>query len=244
MLMPLQDPDSVLIVLFKHAAIPNEAASVKAGRLVADDMEVCEVRFPGSRAVSVFPAHAFCPLKVFDPLTGRERSITYAERFAPQYKQFSAHTAQTRTGTPLDYAPFLTEARRAELKSQNIYTVEALAHIDGQELKNLGPGARELKNAAESFIERAAAGAVPIQMEAEMAAMRARNQVLEDDILALKRKAAENPSGARDFSAMSAEQLRAYITERTGHAPHGSLGVKVLQRMAADATTVAAENAA
>ena len=31
-------------------------------------------------------------------------------------------------------------------RALNLYTVEQLAAIDGQELKNLGPGGRELKN--------------------------------------------------------------------------------------------------
>ena len=44
--------------------------------------------------------------------------------------------------------PFLTEASRAELRALNIYTVEALAAIDGQELKNLGHGGRDMKNKA------------------------------------------------------------------------------------------------
>ena len=58
-------------------------------------------------------------------------TVTYAERFARQYQQFKAQAAQTKSGTPLEYAPFLTEARRAELRALNIYTVEALAAIDG-----------------------------------------------------------------------------------------------------------------
>ena len=66
-----------------------------------------------------------------DPYTGAEKQITYAERFPHQYQQFKAQAAQTKSGTPLDYAPFLTEARRAELRAQNVYTVEQLAAIDG-----------------------------------------------------------------------------------------------------------------
>mgnify|MGYP003694582783 CR=1 FL=1 len=51
-------------------------------------------------------------------------------------------------------APFLTEARKSELKGQNIYTVEALAVIEGAELKNLGPGGRDMKNQAIEYIEQ------------------------------------------------------------------------------------------
>jgi hypothetical protein len=242
--MPLQNPDDVLIVLFKNSTKPNEAKSVAAGRPIEDDVEICEIRFPGSRSVSVFPAHELCPYKLNDPYTGRQRGITYAERFQSQYRQFKMHHDQTRTGTPLDYVPFLTEAKRLELRSLNIYTVEALAHIDGQELKNLGPGGRELKNEAEDYIARAQAGAVPMQMEAELSALRARNQMLEDDMAALKAQPQPGTEGEADFANMSAVQLRNYITAKTGHPPHGSLSVKVLQRMAMDAAQVGAEAAA
>lgn len=251
---PPVDPDSVLIVLFKNDAAPNPIKSVAAGRAIFDDREVCEIRYPGSRSVSVFPAHELCPHKINDPFTGEQRGITYAERFAAQYRQFTARVAQTRSGTPLEYAPFLTEARRAELRSLNIYTVEALSVVDGLELKNLGPGGREMKNQALHFMERAEEGAAPLQMEAELTALRARNQVLEDDLALLKAAPPSSPPtppvampspppGTAEFAAMSTEQLRAYILAKTGHTPHGSLSIKVLQRMAADATAIAAEAA-
>ena len=231
----LQDPDSVLIVLFKNGARENPAKSLKEGRPIFDDVEICEIRQPGSRDVKVFPAHSLCPEKVRDPYSGGERSITYAERFAHQYRQFAASTAQSRTGTPLEFVPFLTEARRVELRGLNIYTVEALAHIDGQELKNLGPGGRELKNQAEAYIEKARHGVPALEAAAELEALRARNRVLEDDNAALKSRPKE--SAEENFDDMSVEQLREYITERTGHTPHGALSQKVLKRMAEDATT-------
>lgn len=235
---PLQNPDDVLIVLFKHGTVENPAKSLKEGRPIFDDVEVCEIRLPGSRDVKIFPAQAFCPEKVHDPYSGGERSITYAQRFEQQYRQFTMQTAQTRSGTPLDFMPSLTQARRLELRGLNIYTVEALAHIDGQELKNLGAGGRELKNQAEAYIDQARHGAPALEAAAELEALRARNRALEDDNAALKSAPKESPG--ENFDAMTVEQLRAYISERTGHMPHGALSQKVLRRMAEDATTKAA----
>jgi hypothetical protein len=240
----LQDPDMALLVLFKPGTVENPAKSALAGRPIVDDVEICEVRIPGSRWLGVYPAHQFSRW-VTDPYTGKQQPQTYAERFARQYAQFVAKTEQTKSGTPLEYIPFLTESRRAELKGLNIYTVEALAHIDGQELKNLGPGGRELKNKAEEYLEQAKHRAADTVAIADMEAMRAKLQMAEDDREALKAKllaavkAAENAPPASDkpsFEAMTAEQLRAYIVARTGHTPHGSINLKTLQRMAADAT--------
>ena len=121
-----------------------------------------------------------------DPETGEQVKISYAERFRRQYNQFKSHSTQTKSGTPLTYATFLTEARRAELRAQNIYTVEALAAIDGQELKNLGQGGREMKNAAMEYIEETQSGAVNTQMQAELEMLRAKNQLMEEDLAMLK----------------------------------------------------------
>jgi len=226
-----RDPDASLLALFRNSAVLNHAKTAKEGRPIYDDMEVVEIRFPGRRDWQPFPASAFSHWAL-DPQTGGQTPISYAERFSRQYRQFKEHSSQTKAGTPLDHVPFLTEARRAELRALNIYTVEALASVDGQELKNLGTGGRDMKNAAMEFIATARANAPNTQLAAEVEALRARNQVLEDDIAAAK-KAAQN--GAAEFEDMTEDQLREFIKTQTGHAPQGNLNRKMLMRMAADA---------
>ncbi len=226
-----KDPDASLVALFRHSAIQNEAKSVKEGRPIFDDVEICEIRIPGSRDVKVFPATAVSHW-VEDQFTGGQTKITYAERFSRQYRQFKEHTAQTKSGTPLSYLPFLTEARRAELQAQNIYTAEALAEIDGQPLRNLGHGGREMKNKAMEYLADAKLNASSTQLVAELEALRARNQILEDDLAAAKK----NGNGhAADFDDMSDEHLRDFIRTQTGHTPQGNLNRKTLLRMAMDA---------
>ena len=166
---------------------------------------------------------------VVDPLIGGQRPITYAERFARQYQQFKAHAAQTKAGTPLEHVPFITLSKRAELRALNIYTIEALATLDGLELKNLGPGGRELKHQAMEYIEDSKKNVPSMQMMAELEALRAKNALLEEDVETLK-SAAEG-----EFAGMSLDQLRDYITSNTGHAPAGALNRKTLLRMANEA---------
>lgn len=231
-----QDPDRLIVALFRHHAIKNEAASAKEGRPIYDDMEVCEIRFPGSRSVSVFPATAFSHWQS-DPQTGDQVSVTYAERFRRQYQQFKGEQQQTKAGTPLTHAPFLTEARRAEMRALNIYTVEQLAAVDGQELKNLGQNGRALKNQAMEYIAEAKASAPTTMMMAEFEALKARNAVLEEDARLLRdagKDAAAPSSADLTFDDMDLAQLREFITTNSGHAPHGSIGRKTLVRMAQD----------
>ena len=230
-----RDPDAALVALFKHHAIQNEAATAKAGRPIFDDMEVCEIRFPGSRAVSVFPALAQSDW-VSDPYTGASIRRTYAERFPREYQQFKRHVAQTKAGTPLQYVPFLTEGRRAELQALNIYTIEALATIDGQELKNLGIGGRELKNQAEAFLADASKIAPSTQLQAELEATKARMLALEEDNKTLQQQALKaEASGDAMLDSMTDAQLKDFIASNTGQKPIGNLGRKTLLRMALDA---------
>ena len=228
-----RNPDASLVVVFKNLAVPNEARSAEENRLVCDDVEVCEIHMPGNRTGSpVFPANAVSHWDV-NPHTGGQRKVTYAERFARQYQQFKSQSAQTMSGTPLTHAPFLTEARRAELRAQNLYTVEQLALIDGQELKNLGPGGRDMKNRAQEYIAEAKRGAPSALMAVELEALRAKNATLQEDLEVAKKIAAAQ--GDAEFDDMTDEQLKAFIKTQTGHPPQGALTRKTLVRMAIDA---------
>jgi hypothetical protein len=228
--MPMRDPDDMLVVIFKYLAMENAEKTLAAGRPVFDDVEVCEIRTPGSRDVKIFPANTFARWE--DDATGQQRKVSYAERFSHQYRQFKALATQTKSGTPLEYARFLTDGRRAELRAQNVYTIEALAEIDGNELKNLGPYGREFKNKAIEYIEESRSAAPNKQMEAELEALRARNAVLEEDMTTLKSMRQQTESALED---MSDEQLREYITAQTGSPPQGVLPRKTLKRMAMEA---------
>ena len=188
---------------------------------------------PGATDIKVFHAHEFSRWKV-DPRTGSQTKQTYAERFRQQYEQFRAHMAQTKSGTPIEYVAFLSEARRAELRAQNVYTLECLADIEGAELKNLGLGGRELKNQAMDLIAKSKATVPDLQLKAELEILRARNAVLEEDA---KFKASRPEA---QFEAMSDDQLREYIFTTTGQAPQGNNSRKTLVRLALEAKTIKA----
>jgi hypothetical protein len=228
-----RDPDNALVALFKHYAVENEAKSRAAGRPIYDDVEYVEIRAPGSKDVKVFPATTISADSIrTDPYTGAVKQITYAERFHRQYRQFKEHAAQTKSGTPLAGVAFLTEARKAEMRALNVYTVEQLAQIDGQELKNLGMGGRDLKNAAQAYIDDALRNVPNLELQAKLEAAEARNQVLEQDVAALQHKKA---TAEAQFDAMSDAELREFIKANTGSAVIGQPAHKSLVRMAMDA---------
>jgi hypothetical protein len=228
--MPRRDPDEDLVVVFDNHAILNEAKTLAAGRKIYDDMVVCKIRTPGSKDETVQPAFMQSTWGI-DPQTGYPAPITYAERFKHQYRQFKQHQTQTKSGTPLTETPFLSPARCAELRALNVYTVEQLAHMDGQELKNLGPGGRDLKNKAEEYIATTLINAPTKALAIELEKLKARNQVLEEDNELLKTRML---SGEGEFEDMSNDALKEFIRVNTGAGPVGQPSRRTLIRMAMD----------
>lgn len=225
-----EDTDAALVATFRNHADENKAKSRQEGRPIYDDREVCVIRFPGSNETRFYPSTEISHW-ITDPYTGDERPITYAERFPRQYEQWKANAQQTKSGTPLDYARFLTEARRAEMRALNIYTLEQLAEVDGQPLKNLGPFGRDLKNKAIEYLAELKLGAPNREMMAELEQIKARNALLEEDVKAMRDRA----DSEGEFEGMSIDQLRDFVTANTGHVPQGQLSRKTLVRMALDA---------
>lgn len=263
--MAEQDDKTGVTPIFKNMALRNEGKTAQAGRPIFDDVEVVEVRFAGRKDTAVFPAHAFSHWQADEDSEdgfGEQRKVTYAERWPRQYRQFKQHQTQTKSGTPLDYAPFLTDAKRSELRALAIYTIEALAHLDGQELKNLGPGGRELKNQAEAFMAKSSNEAVIYQQKSEIEALKAKLQVLEDDKNYRKHGAGPKKKGDDDeetdngeeedetddepdnegdvaaaksrskFAGMTEAALVRFITETTGKKPVGKPSKTTLIKMA------------
>lgn len=230
--------DKGVVAFFKDHPVLNPSKTATAGRPIFDDLEVCELRFAGSRNVFVFPATS---MSHWEDTADGQIKITYAERFAPQYRQFKQKLTQTKAGTPLDYLLTITEARRAELRALNIYTVEALAGIDGTELKNLGPGGRDMKNAAMEYLGATGGSEARVmKLQADLEALMAKNAVLEQDIITLRDGAQTppppppepEPTNGDPYAGMSDDQLREHVSTLTGAAVRGNLPRRTLMRMA------------
>lgn len=215
--------DALVVPRFFIHTTHNKAKSKEAGRPIYDDMECVEVRFAGNRqTVSVFPAHTICGEAQDEE--GDSRPITYAERWADQYKRFKAKEQQVAAGTPVDELPFLTQAKRSELKALSIYTAEALAALDGKELSNLGQGGRELKNQAQAYLDNASGSADVLRMAAEIEALQQTVRELSGNAQAV--------TGVSQFATWSADQIKDWIDEQIGERPKGNPSLATLVKRA------------
>lgn len=216
--------DKLVIPRFKVITQKNEAKSKEAGRPIYDELEVVEIRIAGSRDDGVFPAHTRWSW-ITDPLTGDQMEQTYAQRWPEQYKRFKEGRQQVAEGTPIDELPFLAAAKRAELKALSIYTAEALAALDGANLKMLGQGGRELKNQAQAYLDNAKGSADVVKMAAEIAELKA--------MLADRLTEQPVPAGAPSpFQEWDVDQIKDWIEQNTGERPRGNPNHATLVRRA------------
>jgi hypothetical protein len=152
----MDNPDQTLWVEFYTEAVEHPNKSREAGRPIFEDREFVKIKFPAdSKRVVVAPANEM------HYHTDAKMQMTYAQRFPRHYEAFKAQIVDFVAGTPLTEAPFLTAAKRAELNTQNVRTVEQLAGLADSAIRTLGPGWRETVSKAQAFL-KAAEGTVEL----------------------------------------------------------------------------------
>lgn len=212
----LKADQNIPIVSFSTEAVPDKAASAKEGRPIFNQREMVTIIFPADRQRSIVrPAQA-----EWTKVNGQV--VTYADRFPEQYRRFKANEAQVVEGTPLSEAPFLNEAQRATMRALSVYTVEQLASLQGQALKNLGPGGLTLQQQAMAYLNVAAGTANVVALAEE-------NARLKESMADLS---AQGADPRIKYVDMSDDKLKDYIRENTGQAPRGNPSRSTLVRMA------------
>lgn len=187
--MKIEDSEAGIVARFKMHAQPNLAETKKQKRPIFDDIEVCEIRFAANKqTVGVYPANEIKEF-ITDPVSGEKTPITYAMKFNNEYLAFKNGDAQASSGTPLEALDFLTPGKRLELKALHIHTAEALAGLDGTPLKQLGMGGRNLKDAAQAYLDQAqnndadAMAGIVAEQDARIAELQAQLAALTKDPL-------------------------------------------------------------
>lgn len=212
--------------VFRMMEIENIPKSEEAGHLVKEMHEVVQIRFAGSNNYSpIFPAKAFYKRE-------GNNVITYAERFADQYRQFKEGNPQEAKGTPLEMlTPYgITPEMLSLCRTMKVYSIEALDGLEGPNLKNLGMEANKLKDMARRWM-----------------AGQSSNKNLMDEVAQLKAKLAElegkQPSvvvpvvtqdevANVELDSKTDDEIRALLFKKTGVKPDGRLGRTALLNMA------------
>jgi predicted transcriptional regulator len=207
---------------FYLEAAKNEKRSVEESRPIFEDVEYVKIRIAGDKG-NVFVAPAKSQGSAFDPSLGRR--MTYAEQFPEHYDAFKRHVNFREAGTPLEalgLAPF----KIAELNGVNVFTVEALASLDGALLEKLGMGARALKDQASAFLKKSTDNAALLKMQQENDALRDRLERMEQ-VLSSKTAPAQATApvdSTSPFQEWDEDAIKAWLADNAAPTPHHKAG--------------------
>ena len=217
------DESPLVVPFFYTATVQNEAKSKLAGRPIFDEVEMVEIRIAGDRNFNPhFPAHEM-------HVRQGDEEVTYAMRWPDEYARFKNEETQVASGTPLEELTFLSAARRSELKALKIYTAEALAGLEGPNLKVLAGEGYKLKEQAQAYLDRANSFSGVSAIAAENAALRERLAALE------ARSPAPEPVVSTDpYEGLTDDELKDRIENLVGTRPKGNPNRATLTRMLDD----------
>ena len=239
----MQDTTHLHIEFFSQT-VEDAAATAQLGLPKFKDVEFVRIKYVGDKhSELVAPAsdQTFCP--------ERREQISWKEQFPRHYAAFAENRAILVDGTPLDELPGITGSKVAELKAQRVFSIEALAGLDGTLLQRLGPGAREWKGKAETWLMKAREGALDTKLAAQNAQMQDQLAALRAQIEAMGGKAqTDDPAKAEvvtegRFIGHTAGDLRRYIEATSGTKVKGNPKLATLKTMAEEVASTAEMNA-
>lgn len=213
---------------FRYETVVDVPASERENQLKTKLVEVVEVRMAANPQYRpVFPVDAMYRKDGI-------RVVTWAERFSTQYQQFLAGATQEAEGTPLEeLKPYgITPAQLSICRAMNIYSIEALYHLEGPGLKRLGLHGNELKPMAKRYMEARQDGSQQAREIAELRAELERLKSGEGLSIDVPQNVPELPEG---FEAMDDDALKSAIADKVGARPRGNPSRETLVRMAIDA---------
>lgn len=193
-------------------------------RYVGKTVEVVQIRFPADTRFSpVFPTDAMW-------IRSGNSVITYAERFADQYRAFVNGEDQVSAGTPLEMLnPYgMTPDLLSYCRTMKIYSIEALHNLEGQNLKNLGMRGNRLKDMARQYMATVTQGA---DTASELEALRAEVERLRQmNVIPQQEFNGATPEQISQFANMTDDELKEAIAQITGSRPVGRPSRETLER--------------
>lgn len=232
-------------VEFYIEAVHDKNASEAAGRPIYRDVEMVKiVNLEDRKKEFHAPAHEKFQLPPGGFKSGGEM-ISYKQRYFRQYEVFKSGQTVAASGTPIEELPFLTNARRKELKLMGIHTAESLAALDPTQLGK-GMFLRGDQEATKAYLAKAKDNALETRLSAENAELKGRLERLEEMLSRQgQAPAVSQPTGSGEvYASYTDDGLKALIKERTGSAPKGQPSRATLVRMAEEAGVMPAESVA
>jgi len=189
----IQGSDSRLAVQFYKKSVKQEDASNEAGRPIFKEFDFVRIMIPGDNLTEI------------DTYAQESHKTRFPRQWAHYQNQVANH--EDIIGTPLEAWPQITRSQAEELKGLKFHTVESIADCSDQQLQRIGMVAGmspyNFRQKAKAFLNLATDSAEVAQREAELQALRAENQKLQEEANA---KLAKQQEQIDALMAMMAEK--------------------------------------
>ncbi len=182
----VQTGDQRLGIRFLYHPFQDHRRSQDEGRPIFTDVEMIEIKIPGSRDVIL-------------------RAVTENDKYqhAKLYEHFKVHNSELINGTPLSEFPFISASERKELEYFNVYTAEQLVGMADGFIDNMRVNCRDLIKKVKAHLEKATDTAFVTKMTQENENLKREMEVLKQqmgEILALKSEREDAPREKRKVS--------------------------------------------
>lgn len=195
---PLWAEDHKYVVSFYPKTVENAAKSKAEGRPIHDAQDWIKMFMPGDKT-----SETDRPVKEVDK-----------ERFKARWQAYLEKRTIATEGTALESWPILGVAQIADLKAIGISTVDQLANVTDEGLRNLGMGARTLRQKAIDFIAAAKSSAPLVQMREQIEELQRRLQQRDSQVEAMARKLEELTGEDSSVPATEPELLAPLATTK------------------------------
>ncbi len=239
-----EDTKHLHITFYLDKPAPNKRKSKLAGRPIFEAREMVRIRFVGDpKRIHCAPASEKA-LKVPGP-DGETIAISYADRWPKHYDAFKSGASFQGDGTPLQELTSLSSSQVAEMRSLNIHTIEALAAINSAARKRIGFNALEYQTQAQTHLDKMSGNEVEMRLSSENTELRAQLAALTARMDEQDGKGAGDGGTASEatdegwdaedgspFDHMEAQDIKAWLKDRTGKTPMGNPSHEKLIEMA------------
>lgn len=159
--------DAKAFVRFFYMPLKDEKASLKAGRPIHNDVEMCEIIVPGNQTNK--------PIKRVNDII--------RQRYRIQYRKWkeSGNAESTPDGTALSEVAWITRSQVEELAYFQVRTLEQLAQVNDDFCSRV-PGLLELRRKAKFMIDKAEEAAPFQQLQAQIDELKGLLQVKDQTI--------------------------------------------------------------
>jgi hypothetical protein len=216
---------------FRYENIFNEPLSRLAGKPVYELKEVVEIRFPANPYYKPVPG-----VHERHSVDENGREVTWAERYKAQYQAFLAGAAQEAEGTPLEeLLPYgISQAQLSLCRALNIYSIEALHHLEGAAAKRHAIITNELKPIAKRYMEARRDGTHQQteinELKRQLAALQEQQGIGEEVSVSTEIPEAV-PMLPEGYESMSDDELKEAIAAIAGSKPRGNPSRPTLVQM-------------